>query len=333
MKHILSILVLLAVIQSSRAVVPANALYLNRGRGYGTFTTATPDGLRIDNSKGHDTLTDTIGCRFVGRYSVTFTAGTQVSADNTHAWGVSLSDGKAVPFTVEVRNEQCRNASLTPRLAVVCRYDNDSTVAYITRNADLYGRENIWRISVADGRIEVGAGNRGINSVAALECPVDGIKSLGFSAAPGTALVVRDIAVESLGNRVSIDGRFADPYNLRAIVNESSDPLAGYWRMLDYALDDSLVRLGGDYRLAIVPDGNVYRVIYISGAATNNGEWLPGAVKATMIPTAIPGTYHLDWKDSDGRSIDKEGAAQLEPANTLSLQFPALDSSVRLIKE
>lgn len=122
---------------------------------------------------------------------------------------------------------------------------------------------------------------------------------------------------------------------LNAHFQRSSDPIEGYWALLDRDLDESRMRLGGDYTLAIVSDAaGGYRIVYINGARINPRLWMPGDIKGSLMPSQIKGVFGCEWLDAGRRSISHDVVAQPDPDNPgiIILQFPYQRSSLRLRK-
>lgn len=120
---------------------------------------------------------------------------------------------------------------------------------------------------------------------------------------------------------------------IRSRLDSSSDPLEGYWQLLDYTVNDSMLQPGGHYVLAMISTpGGAYKLLYISGADKNPGGWKPGDVKGILTPSPSAGTFSLKWIDAAHTPLPGEGTLQKETARLLQVSFPWLQSSLRLIK-
>lgn len=119
-------------------------------------------------------------------------------------------------------------------------------------------------------------------------------------------------------------------FQLKQRLDDSEDPLEGIWVIFDRTLDESLLRLGGDYKLAIVKNHDRYDIIYLEGARVNGNIWKPGMIKGHLLPTPFSGLYNLRWKDSEGKVLSNSITAQSGEGNTLLLQFPYHSSTIRL---
>lgn len=143
-------------------------------------------------------------------------------------------------------------------------------------------------------------------------------------------------------DEINLDLKAARPANLSQRLDSlaagsSADPvsLEGVWRVLDRTLDESLLRLGGDYRLAMVDldGGRTYSLVYLDGAKINATAWTRGMEKGRISQGAFENIFSLEWCDSQGAVMSHDLSASLDPETmTLTLLFPYQDSTVRLRK-
>lgn len=121
---------------------------------------------------------------------------------------------------------------------------------------------------------------------------------------------------------------------IEARLRRSSRALEGKWQLLDRSMEEDLLRLGGDYRLAIVEgkEGE-WNILYLSGAEINAGAWQPGALKGRLRPTDVGGLYDCEWIDAEFKPLHHSVKAQHDAAlRTLTISFPYQNSTLRLIK-
>lgn len=120
-----------------------------------------------------------------------------------------------------------------------------------------------------------------------------------------------------------------------AVAAAPSSSPAGYYTYLDREADQATARLGGRYRLAVVPDAasaGSYLILYMSGAEVNPSLWHPGMLKGRLTATPFSGQYDLRWYDAHGNDIPgaDDSFAIFEPsARTLTMRFPILEATVR----
>ncbi|MDE6134637.1 MAG: hypothetical protein K2F79_03585, partial [Muribaculaceae bacterium] len=128
---------------------------------------------------------------------------------------------------------------------------------------------------------------------------------------------------------------FSSVEDLDQYLRMSNDPMEGLWQYLDRNLDADRVRLGGNYRMATVADGQGgYLIIYLSGARYGQESWKPLRVKGRLHPTVFADHYDLEWLDSAGRVLERETNATVTTSGTiLELHFPLEDSSLRFSRQ
>ncbi len=368
--HIIGVIILLfAVVGIITSILdlsaPARAqsvLHFNSGRGYAGFDAATPDGLLVDNPSGsvRFTLTALPDAGF-GTPSRNFTL--KFKAANLHN-----SPGKKYPFTDSAGNS--RSAASPPWAIAVASADGDtllisfscaestfdgissSTVmtvsacsglapgspapmasASVESDFDLYEGENIFCLQREGDRWQLSGGNHGSVPVLDFSFAAPPAVSAGFGVFPGGKVLFSDISLSVLPDLSSEtpDPRLSDP-GFIASLSASADPVEGIWLLFDHSLEQSLLRLGGEYRLAVERrQDNSYTIFYLDGASFGSSPWRPGIVKGTLVPTPFPDIFNLTWRDALGHPMSVGLKAQHDSAtSTLTLHFPAQTSQLRL---
>ncbi|MCM1028261.1 MAG: hypothetical protein NC342_05155 [Pseudoflavonifractor sp.] len=130
-----------------------------------------------------------------------------------------------------------------------------------------------------------------------------------------------------------------NPDEISAIIastpRDTGNP-TGLYTYLDREADPAFVRLGGRYRLAIVPDpmeSSRLLILYMEGAEVSPTLWQPGMIKGHLSPTPFKGQYDLQWVDAHGKEIPSltDAYAIFDPATrVITLRFPTLEASIRL---
>lgn len=195
---------------------------------------------------------------------------------------------------------------------------------------DPTGSLNFFKVLCDDDMLTLYGGLHSPERLGAVNLP-DGftVDSIGFYIAPGGAITPSDI-------RLTLDASslppspWEDPDILDGYLQSSLDWMEGYWQILDRSLDEALLRLGGDYRLALVRELDGYDLIYIQGAKVNAGKWSRGMVKARLRPSGITGIWNVEWIDSMHKPMAHDLKAQADRNGTLTIQFPYQDSQLRL---
>lgn len=99
-------------------------------------------------------------------------------------------------------------------------------------------------------------------------------------------------------------------------ASENKHPIEGFWRAVGSVTKDEQIKVGGDYEVAIVQNGQQYDIIYLSGAKIYPGKWQTGMVKGILKANSL-GIYDLLWYDAEGREVGKSFATHENNALTL----------------
>ena len=198
---------------------------------------------------------------------------------------------------------------------------------------DPYTGENAFLLSRSGATLLVKGGSREYRQLAEIEDCADA-DSIGFFVSPGGRLRIDNVAIESAGEPAR--GSFSSYGNedmIESYLRRSRDAMEGIWILFDRSFDESRLRPGGDYRLALIaaPDGG-YEIIYLEGAVRNGAAWKSGMLRGKMQESKIPGVYDVEWLGADFRPLPDTGKAQLESPGLLSIHFPYLASTLRLKK-
>lgn len=123
--------------------------------------------------------------------------------------------------------------------------------------------------------------------------------------------------------------------SLMALLSNDRPAPEGVWKYLDRDNDERYARLGGDYKLAIVPSatGEGFDIIYLDGAKVKGSLWKPGMLKGRLTPTVFTGQYNLVWYDSHMRPIHREASASVQQGAILTLSFPLYKTTLRFSRE
>jgi len=113
---------------------------------------------------------------------------------------------------------------------------------------------------------------------------------------------------------------------------KSGDPLEGFWGVYDRVLDEDLLRLGGDYKLAIIRGDKGYDLVYLSGAKVNSSYWERGMIKGKLLSDDYGGSFNVVWYDSQQTAMSHDIKAQSENGVMLTINFPYQSSQLRLHK-
>lgn len=255
----------------------------------------------------------------------------------TPPWCITLSDaGGDTLLTLTLTLSHHSPTPIGQEAAMICdAFTEKGGISHtVTSAADLTGGWNHYRLTAAPGLpLTLEAGDRRLTTLLTLPDPPAGIAAIGIAPAAGSRgrIAVRDLR---LTHAAEWQQSCMEVEEVMQRIRLTSDPLEGIWRVIDWSLNTSLAMKGGDYRLATVrrPDG-CYEIIYLGGAATLADGWEEGALKGELHPTGVSGTYTLFWCDAEGEALAGDLTAQYNAANkTLTLNFPHLESTIRLIQ-
>lgn len=158
------------------------------------------------------------------------------------------------------------------------------------------------------------------------------ITSLSFIPLSDTRLSIRDIELTTYSAPGS--EQYSEPDSLAVRTRragESGDLLAGEWQVYDRTLEESLLRMGGDYRLYILPDTEGWTGYYASGAEVCPEMWTTGRVKMIIRPTSFSDRYTAEWRDARGLPMARDITATLDDDEMiLTIHFPYQQSELRL---
>lgn len=155
--------------------------------------------------------------------------------------------------------------------------------------------------------------------------------SIGFYLCPGSKMELDELRLTT--SRVeSTFSPWSDMELLEQYLAASVDPMEGYLATMDRSLDETLLRLGGDYRYAMVRSDNGYDLIYLLGAKINSDNWHSGMIKARLRPSGITGVWNVEWIDAMHQPLSNELKAQKDKDGVLTIQFPYHNSHIRLFR-
>lgn len=330
-------------------------IYLNKTRGYGQLAvcaTDTADGKLTLRAPGPDNIrrmlpsdpySDDAGgfifrfraadhhIPYDSRHSFTDTDGQQHNT-TPPGWSIILSCGQTdVSFTIRPVSD---NNIISPAPALgLCIRIGSSTIEnkILTEGLDTRSACNSFLLDF-DGKTAVlNGGNRKYAPLTSVTLPA-APDSIGFEVTPGGNTSFSDISLTP--RQTSIPETRSEWMADGAIENRLKNPvnrLEGIWTLFDSTLDDSLMRHGGDYRLALVEhtDGSLL-LLYLEGARTASTLWKKGMTKVRLIPTGVDGVYDAEWTDASGRRLNYGIKAQRESPSTLRIMFPYQNSQIRL---
>lgn len=291
-----------ALVRNKRASIDATGSYTDR---YGRRHTTVRPGVEfvLANSTG-DTVRASI--RSIPVYGHDTGRGER--------FGLSVSLGDSVIMSTETE-------------------EGTNSPFHIGHDAGLQLRLSINGLAVLEGTDQLSALLSCDTPPALHDFIMAGITGVGVAAMPGGKIDVSRLSVSTDGEPGEDMLTTLDLHALDARFSTSADHLEGYWAVLDYTADDTMLRSGGRYTVAMIGNGRgSYRLIYVNGAEVNASAWQPGRIKAMLHPASLPGAYRAVWYDAEGRELDPECAVQIDTPRVMTVQFPRLLSALRLHK-
>lgn len=206
--------------------------------------------------------------------------------------------------------------------------------ASLSEGVDSYKGWNSWRVVRAGDRWNLFSGNREWRHVTTFESrlvPAGEPEITGNS--PGGIL----FAIVNVKSAPIDDESISEADVLLALERcaPKSTDVAGVYSMLDYEQDDTYARIGGSYRIAVLPaEDDAYAVYYLGGARENGSEWRPGRLKGRMKSTSFATVYDVEWCDAEGDWMLRDVQAEFDPlARTLTVKFAYQGAGMRFRKE
>ncbi|MCH5228890.1 MAG: hypothetical protein J1F12_02715 [Muribaculaceae bacterium] len=326
----------------------AETMHWNAGRGYGDFRYGGEEGITIDNTsdsiqfdyfkfKEKSSRLDLIfrSSNLHGNPSQSYVYhtlnGKKGRIKNPH-WGFFLTGQKdTLIFSIRsIEEESYLDSRNALEIEIYNLKESKKHRIIADEKVNPYNGDNLWKLTARLGEITLYGGDHDIHELYKVEVS-DTITGFGFFGGWGSHIIFKDIEMNNESTFKKQEEKI-DKKNLEEYYLLSEDVLEGYWTLFDRELEESLIKLGGNYTLACVKEGEEYLFLYISGASVNSRNWEPGDIKMRMLPTVFPGIYEVEWIDSMKDSLKHDIRAQKNENGTLLIQFPYQSSHIRLRK-
>ena len=159
--------------------------------------------------------------------------------------------------------------------------------------------------------------------------------SISYILSPGASIKVMSGAVMVYPENEYVTER-VNPDSIRQHINMSTDMAEGEWVYLDRVMDESLLRMGGEYRLLTLRNGDGYNIYYLAGADINPGKWHSGELKGRLLPDDNVSLrivfFYVCVDVARGDWMQHNLNAVFEQKDILTLQFPYQSSSIRFLR-
>lgn len=344
MKRFLIFLALICFLTETNA----KTIHWNKGRGYESFKYNSPEGIFLDNAT--DTLiydyfsldsgkSKKLELKFraknfsadpLKKNSYYNKEGKKFNESSPH-WGFFITGEKdTVIFSIK-RTEKILATESEPcmEISIHDMASKELEKCEITDGVTPFSGDNLWNLKVSNNTIELKFGNRNLSRQLDYLF-VEPVTGFGFFAAWGAKVLISDIMLD-----YEADCKRSFSYDLNEInkqLETSTDEMEGHWLIFDRDLEESLLKLGGDYELVSLKEGEDYIFLYKSGASVNKENWMPGDIKLVLHPTPFEDIFQVEWTDSMKETLTRDIKAQRGEGETLTFQFPYQSSKIRLRK-
>ncbi len=275
--------------------------------------------------------------QFAGRMTATF----RVADSSMKGWTVYLSDSCSNSVSISVSPRSISEPFGDSRVDVLAVKVHEIPsgielgTADLSEGVDPYRGKNAWRITRIGDNWNIFAGNREyrhvLSFVAAL--PGDVFPEIVANSPGGINLSELNVDIKSYEMPASHE---ADIFFDMQQSSTQAKGLGGIYSLLDYDFDDTYAKIGGNYRVAVIPvgDSGCYDIIYLDGATANASVWNRGMKKGLLKTTPFANIFDVEWYDAEGTLMNRDVNAEFDPlAKTLMVKFPYQNSNLRFRQE
>lgn len=193
---------------------------------------------------------------------------------------------------------------------------------------------NMIRIAYDGSATTIAIGNKGLKIVAEIH-DIDYSHNMNFGYIVGKGACVdveRMVLYASMSNKNALQTKWNE-HSILEHISKSSDSYEGVWSYLDRKLDETHLKLGGKYDIALIKNGKDYDIIYLSGSKVNDTEWSCGMLKGKLKHTIFTDNYDLIWYDALKRPFNDDEFATFESESVLTMRFPTQNGTIRFYKK
>ncbi len=277
------------------------------------------------------------------RYKFEDSSGT--SGYNLHpCWGVNFGNGDTmVSVSVKTASNPLDALTYEPSITHTLRRGDEILAdCASTAGFNIFEGLNAYRIRVKDGKLTIWGGNREYK-VIFTDVKLDNVfDEFSFFVEPGGEIQIEHLDIKTLdsdnpGDDSIEESELPDIETLKETFRHSKDGIEGLWGLLDYSADDSYLKVGGEYTVAIIAAGNdvenagEYNIYYVSGAIKYPSKWEYGSVKGLLKPTMFPNLYNMKWVSANGNEIKKSIKVEFDTRDML-INVPEYSSTLRFRK-
>lgn len=251
------------------------------------------------------------------------------------SWGMKVVATSGEEVTIELKtHDNPTDETYSPPFILASAYSSSQSLTRpnpistkkITEGIDFFTDTNAFRLDFNGHQLSLSGGNRGLYPIISFDFPQKTIKEIKFFTSPGGLIELDFFELVFPDSRLSLLTEYGDKDVLETYLLRSKDKMEGIWAVYDRMLEEDLIRLGGNYRFALISNADGlnpggYDLIYLDGAKISPEKWKPGMIKARLHPSGFENIWNVEWTDATGVLLDEEVRAELV-APVLSLEFP-----------
>lgn len=205
---------------------------------------------------------------------------------------------------------------------------------YFKKGVDLYDGYNNIVVKSNNGYAYLYIGNKHPILIEKIKERYGKQMKIGYFIGPGSNVELEKIIIKRIENKQS---KLVSGWRNLEINNylnsDSIENIEGIWTYLDRNINETNLKLGGKYNLAIIKDkSGSYNILYYDGAVVNHDEWSCGMLKGRLYPTRFKNNYDLLWYDSSFEEINDDTYAIIDDNSVLTLFFPREKGQIRFVK-
>lgn len=209
------------------------------------------------------------------------------------------------------------------------------SVSEVMKGIDPYRGANSWRIVRGESGWLVFVGNREYQHVMTVPTRMGSVGNPKIEEFDGGKIVKSAIAIIGTPSPIM---KMASADELSALNSDAykKNDIAGIYTLYEYEHDDSYARIGGNYRIGVIPSDSSenYVIIYIDGGKVNSDLWSYGMVKGRLKATPFAGIFDVEWIDAEGDVMKHDVSADFDGLTSmLSIKFPYQRSLLKFRKE
>lgn len=274
----------------------------------------------------------------------TMSAAFRVADKSMNGWTALFvdADGAGLLLRVQPRSEaepfgdSDRDALMVTATSVGARGRAGEVLAKIslTDNIDPYRGFNAWRLVRDESAWQLFAGNREYLSVFSF-CMEMGRALRPEVRADSGGVIEAEIMEMSMSDEVDLTPVWYDVDEALGTFAAQDSKIPGLYSLFDYDHDTQYARLGGQYRIAVLPSdaADEFDVVYVDGATVYSDMWRKGMRKGLLKASPFGNVYDVEWIDSEGNAMVHDIQADFDPLlQIVTVRFPYQNTILRFRK-